>query len=160
LLLFTMKDSVAAPATEIKRADKPRFLPAVKELITLPGFLLLGAVSSMAAVAFWIVYTWLPTYLYERFQMSLTGAGFSATFYIQAASFGGILLGGWLADSWSHTNPRARALLVVIGFVAAGIFLFLVGYTSSQAVLCAIAQSCSIAGGHSNDQSVRLRCTP
>ncbi|MFN7943790.1 MAG: MFS transporter [Blastocatellia bacterium] len=135
LLAFTMKDSVKVPAIAAKPEDKPRFMPALRELVSLPGFLLLGTVSSLAAIAFWIVYTWLPTYLYERFQMTLTGAGFSATFYIQAASFGGILLGGWLADSWSRTNSRARIVIVTAGFVAAGIFLFLVGYTSSYAVL-------------------------
>ena len=135
LLAFTMKDSLQVPAIAAPPDDKPRFGPALKELVSLPGFLLLGTVSSLAAIAFWIVYTWLPTYLYERFQMTLTGAGFSATFYLQAASFGGILLGGWLADSWSRTNSRARIVIVTAGFVAAGIFLFLVGYTSSYAVL-------------------------
>jgi dipeptide/tripeptide permease len=79
--------------------------------------------------------TWLPLYLYEQFQMSLTGAGFSATFWIQAAAFGGILGGGWLADRWSATNPHARVLIPLSGFLAGGVFLFLVGWTSSQAVL-------------------------
>lgn len=62
----------------------------------------------MWSIANWIVYTWLPLYLYERFHMSLTLAGFSGTFYIQAGSIGGIILfGGWLADAWMRRNPRA-----------------------------------------------------
>lgn len=55
-----------------------RFLTSVRELCSMRGFIILGAANSLAAIAFWIVYTWLPTYLYERFSMSLTGAGFSA----------------------------------------------------------------------------------
>lgn len=126
----------AAPPMVIEAGrDKLNFLVSVKELFSLRGFLILGAANSMAAIAFWIVYTWLPTYLYERFQMSLTGAGFSATFYIQAASFAGIILGGMLADRWSSRDQRARVLTQVIGFVAAGTFLFVVGYTSSYVVL-------------------------
>jgi MFS family permease len=81
------------------------------------------------------VYTWLALYLFEHFKMSLTAAGFSSTFYIQAASFGGILLGGWIADRWVRTDPRGRALTQTIGLTAAGPFLFLVGTTGSQWVL-------------------------
>src|SRR5436309_2653176 len=42
--------------------------------------------------------------------MSLTGAGFSATFYIQAASYAGIIAGGWLADHYSSSSGRSRVL--------------------------------------------------
>ncbi|MGH9752293.1 MAG: MFS transporter [Blastocatellia bacterium] len=139
IAFFGLKGKAGAPATLPIEAESGRnklnFLASVKELFSLRGFLILGAANSMAAIAFWIVYTWLPTYLYERFQMSLTGAGFSATFYIQAASFAGIILGGMLADRWSGANPRARVFTQVIGFISAGTFLFLVGYTSSWAVL-------------------------
>jgi predicted MFS family arabinose efflux permease len=139
IAFFSMRGKANKPATqpsEIEASgDKLNFLASLRELFSLRSFLILGAANSLAAVAFWIVYTWLPTYLYERFQMSLTGAGFSATFYIQVASFAGIILGGTLADRWSGVNPRARVFTQVIGFLSAGTFLYLVGYTSSQAVL-------------------------
>ncbi len=139
IAFFGLKGKASAtvtPPIEVEAArDKLNFLASVKELFSLRGFLILGVANSMAAIAFWIVYTWLPTYLYERFQMSLTGAGFSATFYIQAASFAGIILGGMLADRWSSRDPRARVLTQVIGFISAGTFLFVVGYTSSYVVL-------------------------
>jgi MFS family permease len=111
------------------------FATSVAELAKLPGFLLLTAVFTAFAVQNWIVYTWLPAYLYERFHMTLAGAGFSATFYIQAASFGGIIFGGWLADRWSRTTPRGRLLTQVAGLAAAAPFLFLVGFTASFPLL-------------------------
>jgi MFS family permease len=67
--------------------------------------------------------------------MSLTVAGFSSTFYIQAASFAGILLGGWLADRWMRSNDRGRVLTQTIGLSIAAPFLFLVGTTGSQSIL-------------------------
>ena len=79
-----------------------------------------------------MVYTWLPLYLYERFHLSLAGAGFSATFYLQAASAAGILGGGWLADRWSRTNPQGRVFTQAIGLLAAGPFLFLAGSAGSM----------------------------
>jgi N-acetylneuraminic acid mutarotase/predicted MFS family arabinose efflux permease len=114
---------------------KPRFVPAVKELLGLSGFGTMAFVFGSVAVANWSVYTWLPDYLNDRFQMSLTMAGFSATFYIQMASVVGILSGGWLADRWSSTSSRGRVLTQTVGLLVAAPALFLVGFTSTPGLL-------------------------
>jgi MFS family permease len=119
------------------REDKPRFWPALRELLSLPGFKTLTLVFGSFSLANWAIYTWLPDYLYERFNMKLSAAGFSATFYIQAASFGGILLGGWLADRWNKVSERGRVLTQCIGVALAAPCLFLVGFTASTAPLIA-----------------------
>jgi predicted MFS family arabinose efflux permease len=83
----------------------------------------------------WLVYTWLPLFLYERFHMSLGGAGFSATFYLQAASYIGVILGGLVADRWSRTTPGARLYVPIAGLLLAAPFLVLVSVAGSLAVL-------------------------
>jgi sugar phosphate permease len=83
----------------------------------------------------WVLYTWMPLYLYERFHMSLSRAGFSATFYIQIGSVAGILLGGWLADYFSSRTQRSRLLTQAGGLMAAAPFLLFVGITSSSVLL-------------------------
>jgi MFS transporter, Spinster family, sphingosine-1-phosphate transporter len=60
---------------------------------TFPA-LAFGAIS----VANWPIYTRLPLFLVERFHLSLTNAGFTATFYVQVASYVGMLLSGVLVD--------------------------------------------------------------
>ena len=67
--------------------------------------------------------------------MSLTGAGFSATFYIQAASYAGIVAGGWLADHYSSSSGRSRVLTQSLGLAIGAPFLFLIGVTTSHALL-------------------------
>ena len=111
------------------------FRAAVTELCRLPGFGIMTTVFSSMAVANWLVYTWLPLYLYERFHMSLTEAGFTATFYIQGASVAGIVLGGWLADRWSARSPRGRIYTQAAGLLLASPFLFLLGHTDSRTLL-------------------------
>jgi len=101
-------------------------------LLRSAPLLALITTNCLVSVGYWCVYTWLPLYLFERFKMTLTGAGFSATFYIQVASFVGILAGGVLADRWARTHPRARLWTQSIGLAAAGPFLFLVGSTASE----------------------------
>jgi len=124
-----------APQTAAHQQERLPFSAAMAGLLQSRPFLLLVGVNTLIGVAYWCVYTWMAVYLYERFQMSLTLAGFSSTFYIQAASFCGILLGGFLADRWSQSNPRAKALTQAIGLAAAGPALFLVGATSARWVL-------------------------
>ncbi|MEO8370521.1 MAG: MFS transporter [Candidatus Solibacter sp.] len=127
----------APPALESTPAHRIPFRAAVLELWRLPGFGTMMAVFSAMSIANWLVNTWLPLYLYERFHMSLTEAGFTATFYIQGASVAGIVLGGWLADRWSVRNPRGRIHTQAAGLIVASPFLFLLGHTDTRIVLIA-----------------------
>jgi MFS family permease len=101
------------------------------------GFLVLLAANTMGAMAYFMIYAWMPLFLYERYNMSLTGAGFSATFYLQAASAVGILAGGALADRWTRRSARGRVLTQWIGFTAAAPALFLIATTFSIPLMIA-----------------------
>lgn len=118
-------------------AERPQLLRSLELLGATPGYLTLTTVFAGLSVANWLVYTWLPTFLYERFNLNLTEAGFTATFYVQAASYGGILLGGLLADRWAQKNARGRIYTQALGLLAAAPFLFLVGLTSIYPLLVA-----------------------
>jgi len=108
---------------------------SLSKLSGLHGFWRVTLVFSAVGLANWLVYTWLPLYLYERFRMTLTSAGFSATFYIQAASFAGIFIGGLAADYWGTRRLKGRIWVQSAGLAAAAPFLFLIGVASSQALL-------------------------
>jgi MFS family permease len=108
---------------------------SLSKLSGLHGFWRVTLVFSAVGLANFLVYTWLPLYLYERFRMTLTSAGFSATFYIQAASFAGIFIGGLAADYWGARRLKGRIWVQSAGLAAAAPFLFLIGVASSQALL-------------------------
>jgi MFS family permease len=110
---------------------------ALREVMFIPGFLTMAAVFMGSSIGGWIAFTWMPLYLYERFNMSLTSSGFSATFYMQFGSLSGILAGGWFADQWTQHTNRGRLLTQGFGLILAAPFLFLVGFTSSPVLLIA-----------------------
>lgn len=114
----------------------PREVPAAPQspvgLISRPGFLPMFAVFCLFSAAGWLVLTWMPLYLYERFGMSLVQAGLTATLYLNIGAFSGIFLGGWLADR----IPRIRVLLPSGGFLCSAIFLAITAYTANQVLLC------------------------
>jgi MFS family permease len=79
--------------------------------------------------------TWLPTFLYQEFHLSLAAAGLSATAYMQLASVAGVLVGGLLADRFVRRMRGGRMLTQGIGMLCGFPFLLLCGWTASLPVL-------------------------
>lgn len=111
------------------------FFSAAGRVLSLPAFPVLLAVFAAKSVGDWLVYAWMPLYLYENFGMSLTQSGFSATFWVQAASVAGITIGGIAADRWSLRSSQGRTFTQALGLAAAAPFLFLVGVTATPSLL-------------------------
>lgn len=79
--------------------------------------------------------TWMPSFLYRKFSMSLSMAGFSATAYLQVASVLGVLCGGVLADRLARRHRGGRMVAQTAGLICGVPFLFLTGWTLSVPLL-------------------------
>lgn len=97
----------------------------LRELVTIPSFLILLAKTMLAGVGVWIFLNWLPLYFRERFGMSLAAAGFAGTFLLQAATVSGIAIGGALSDRLARRAPRMRMLLQSGFYLVSAPFLLL-----------------------------------
>lgn len=125
------------------RRDQPRsgaggIFPALLDVAKARGFVFLALAFGAISVSNWLIYTWLPLFLIERFGWSLTKAGFTATFYTQAASFAGMLLSGILADRLALRNPRARVWIQILGMALSAPFLLGLSFTASGTVTVAM----------------------
>ena len=85
----------------------------------LPMVSILMAVFVGANFVAAIVLTWMPSFVYRKFGMSLTAAGFSSTAYLQVASVLGVLSGGVLADRLALRHRGGRMMTQAIGLLAA-----------------------------------------
>jgi MFS family permease len=79
--------------------------------------------------------TWMPSFLYRKFHMSLSMAGLSGTAFIQIAAVLGVLSGGVLADTLSRRRRGGRMLTQAMGLIGGIPFLFLTGWTRSLPLL-------------------------
>lgn len=71
--------------------------------------------------------TWAPTFLHEKFKLSLANAGFSSMFYHHVFAFLGVLTGGRFSDRLAKTSVAARLKIQAFGLLLACPFIFLLG---------------------------------
>jgi MFS family permease len=120
---------------EAQKAPPKTTADTVRALLQNRMVLLLISVFIGANFVAVVFLTWLPTYLHDKFHMSLTLAGLNGTMYLQLASLLGVLTGGYLADRLSARSSGGRLFTQSIGLLAATPFLFLTGWTFSVPIL-------------------------
>jgi len=125
VLIFRLKDK---PDEEIKKKEeKISFIEALKVLIHTPTAisLIIGFSGLIFVLTGYL--TWTPTYLYEKFSMSLSRAGFNSMFYTHMFAFAGIIIAGKFSDKFAQKNPRTRLLMQGMGLLFAAPFIVLMG---------------------------------
>jgi MFS family permease len=124
----------AAPTVVPVRLTFVQFLQLVGRTPTL--VCLMGAFMCANFVAVMLL-SWMPKFLFDKFQMSLAMAGLTATVFVQLASMVGAPLGGWLADTWRRRSPRGRLAVQMIGVLGGAPFVALCGLTPSVGTVIA-----------------------
>lgn len=76
--------------------------------------------------------TWMPTFLVDKFGLSLTEAGFSALFYHHIGAFLGVLSGGRIADRFARQHPRSRLVVQALGLLLGAPFIFWISQSPTQ----------------------------
>jgi MFS family permease len=104
-------------------------------IVSTPTVLTLMLAFLCANFVAMVLLSWMPSYLAERFQLSLARAGFTATAYAQLASLAGALLGGWSADRLRRHLVGGRILIQAVGVLGGAPFVFLCGQTHSEFAL-------------------------
>lgn len=124
-LCFVLRDPPRPAVTVATSApqEKLSFVSAIRSLFSSPQYILALLFWGLLGTVGWAISGWAPTYFKEHFHLSQGQAGLYAVSYRQIAAVVGMLLGGFLADRWSRTNPRGRILVPAIGlcFAAVGI---------------------------------------
>jgi sugar phosphate permease len=117
LLAFTLRDIPLKEESRMPPGSKKglNFFSALNDLFKLRSYNLMLIAWGLLGIVAWMVVGWLPTYFQEHFKLSQAISGFYATGYFYPAALVGLLLGGYWADQWSRTNPKARIFVPVIG---------------------------------------------
>jgi MFS family permease len=133
VLIFRLKDK--GGNTEEKKEEKVRLWEGFKILFSTPTALMLTIGFSGLIFVLTGYLTWMPTYLYERFRMSLSSAGFHSMFYTHLFAFAGVILAGKYSDRFAKKNPASRMMMQGIGLLIAVPFIVLMGNSSVLATI-------------------------
>lgn len=131
LLALAAAGVLYAPVTLLALPRLPVASPASRS-VAGPAQLVRATCYAALLVAFfnfcillWMLYAWLPNWIYERYGLSMAASGFTATIYLQASSAVGILSGGVLGDWVVRRLPAGRFYVAALGLLAASPFAYL-----------------------------------
>jgi MFS family permease len=96
-------------------------------LYQTPTYGFLSCVFPMFVFGLWMLYSWLPNFLHDKFSLTLVEAAFHSTVYLQAMTLVGLLSGGFLADWLYRHTPAARLWLMTISLIGCAPALYCIG---------------------------------
>ncbi|MSO21821.1 MAG: MFS transporter [Acidobacteria bacterium] len=131
-LLYDKPRRIPGSAGE-RESDVPALPPwkAVASVLRVPCYLFLAGQVMLVSFGSWIFSNWMPLFFAERFNMGLAGAGFSATFALQAGSVLGILGGGLISDRIARRHLKRRMLMQACCNLLSAPFLLAFVWTDS-----------------------------
>lgn len=135
IILFFRLQPTAVLAHNISLfAQKVFMRDATMALLRKPAAVLLcGAFLAMVFVNIGYT-TWTPTFLHEKFGLSIAEAGFNSMFYHHLFAFVGVMLGGWLSDKLALKATQYRLLIQCSGLLLAVPFIIGMGQATTTGV--------------------------
>lgn len=113
------------------RHTHPESSLSIAVLVRVRSYWFLAVAFPVCVCVVWLLYTWFPTFLYEKFSLSLAEAGFSATVYLQSANLVGTLVGAVLADRFHSRTGASRFWVSAVGFFLAAPCFYMIGNSVS-----------------------------
>lgn len=140
LVAWRLKDASASSAPAKNAATAVAARIPLREVCTVlwrkPTVLLLAlALGGMVFVHIGYL-TWAPTYLKEKFGLSLSHAGFTSMFYHHLLAYGGVLLGGWWSDRMATRRRTVRMETCGLGLLLGAPFLLTLGSAGNLTLTC------------------------
>ena len=120
---------------------------AAAALMKVPTYLLLCVVFPAFVFGLWLIYSWLPNFLHEKFSLSLSDAAFTATAYLQGATLVGLITGGFLADRLYLKTRSARLWLLAGSLLLCAPCLHALGGAATLTLTCASAVGFGLFSG-------------
>jgi predicted MFS family arabinose efflux permease len=97
------------------------------ELLRIRTLWVVNWFVAIATFGLFLVYSWLPTFLYDKFHLGLARSGFEASVYPQIGTALGLLIGSTLADRYYHRRHSARYWVILTALFGAAPCIFLIG---------------------------------
>lgn len=121
---------------EQQAPERSKMAPAAPaEILRSSPYLMLVTTYFVFCAMLWMLYAWLPNFIFERYHLSLADSGLTGTLYLQGSSAMGAILGGFFGDRFASRSSTGRFRVALAGLFISAPFAFLVFATDSLLVL-------------------------
>lgn len=114
---------------------------ALPVLLKVRTLLLLCVVFPVFVFGLWLIYSWLPDFLHDKFTLNQADAAFNATLFLQSATAIGLLGGGVLADRLYRRTKASRLWLMTASLLFCAPCLHFLG-NSDTLIATRVAAAC------------------
>ena len=119
--------------TGSSKEQQPAGLTSFLQLFRIPSLRIVTFFVAISTFGLYLVYTWLPTFIYDKFGVGIARAGFEASVYPQIGTLVGLIAGGAMADRLYTSVKASRFSVVLAGFALAAPSIYLLGSSASLA---------------------------
>ncbi|WP_085537702.1 MFS transporter [Massilibacteroides vaginae] len=136
--LWGIKDT-PMPKKETNTHDKnPRFTEIIKAIFSRKTVYFLSLAFGCMCFVNVGYLTWMPTFLHEKFNMSLSSAGLHSTLYHFLFAFFGVMVGARISDKLALKRKQIRMEIEILGLLLGAPFIYWMGFTDDK-LWCYIA---------------------
>lgn len=130
-IAWRLRPTTAQTAPQSTAATTAFMGKAVKAIVGKPSPLLLcGAFLTLVFVNVGYT-TWTPTFLHEKFGLTVADAGFRSMFYHHIFAFVGVIGGGILSDKLAQSSSHYRLIIQSCGLLLGAPFIYFLGQAST-----------------------------
>lgn len=137
---------------------KPPFLKGFAVLFSNISFWIIMFYYAIPSLPGWATKNWLPTLFSRNLDMDMSVAGPFSTITLAAASFIGVIFGGWLSDRWVQKNIKGRVYTSAIGMGLMIPGLFFLGFGHSIVSLLGAGLCFGIGFGMFDANNMPILC--
>jgi MFS family permease len=116
-------------------------------LLKVRTYLLLCVVFPIFVFGLWLLYTWFPKFLHDKFSLNQADAALNATLFVQATSAVGLLGGGVLADVLYRRTRASRLWLMTASLIFCAPCLHFLGNSDTLTATRVAAACFGLFGG-------------
>jgi MFS transporter, Spinster family, sphingosine-1-phosphate transporter len=116
-------------------------------LARVPTFVILCITFPVFVFGLWMLYSWLPKFLEDKFDLGAAEASFKASIYMQTANLIGLFSGGFLADWLFKYTKASRMWLLVGSFLLSAPCIYGIGNSDSLYFTCLFMTGFGLFGG-------------
>ncbi|HEY7095776.1 MAG TPA: MFS transporter [Terriglobales bacterium] len=92
--------------------------PRISTLLRSPSMLALTAAFTLASIVYWVIFTYLPLFIYEQYNLSVEAAALRATVDIQLSTMASLPIVATVSDKLTRRDSRSRYLVPALSALA------------------------------------------